>query len=212
MEEAPASANKFAVSLSSVKMYLRFLSISRIPPACVFRIERRTNFHCHARRDRMARRSWYIFRGTGRVLRRYRIADPWYFRESSAPRIRAIVSVSHGDPFRAAISRRESPFDRTDGDLSFRLLTAGSPEEWPRKCYPLECPSIPPLFISLSFFSRLGRVVENSLGEFGRVNSPCSRASTRNCFLVAGGKRTDGVAQCASPSRGKVFPRAGFWT
>lgn len=110
-----------------------------------------------------------------------------------------------GDPFRAAISRRESPFDRTDGDLSFRLLTAGSPEEWPRKCYPLECPSIPPLFISLSFFSRLGRVVENSLGGFGRVNSPCSRASTRNCFLVAGGKRTDGVAQCASPSREKSF-------
>lgn len=77
-----------------------------------------------------------------------------------------------GDPFRAAIPHRESLFDRTDGDLSFRLLTAGSPEEWPRKCYPLECPSIPPLFISLSFFSRLSRVVENSLGGFGRVNSP----------------------------------------
>jgi len=30
--EASAGANKFAVSLSSVKMYLRFLSISRIPP------------------------------------------------------------------------------------------------------------------------------------------------------------------------------------
>ncbi|KAL0132909.1 hypothetical protein PUN28_000561 [Cardiocondyla obscurior] len=29
-------ANKFAVSLSSVKMYFRFLSISRIPPVCVF--------------------------------------------------------------------------------------------------------------------------------------------------------------------------------
>lgn len=42
--------------------------------------------------------------------------------------------------------------------MSFRLLTTGSPEEWPRKCYPLKCPSIPldpSLFISLRFFSRL---------------------------------------------------------
>lgn len=211
MEEAPASANKFAVSLSSVKMYLRFLSISRIPPACLFRIERKTNFHCHARRDRMARRSWYIFRGTGRVLRRCRIADPWYFRESSAPRIRATVSVSHGW---RSIPRGDFASWITIWSDGWRFVVSFA-DRWIAGRMASEVPSARvsvdsvPIYLPQLFQSFPSRIVENSLGGFGRVNS---RASTRNCFLVAGGRRTDGVAQCASPSREIVFPRAGFWT
>lgn len=98
--------NKFVVSLSSVKMFFRFLSISRIPSAH-FRIKRKTNFHCHARRDRMARADRDTFFAGPDAHRSS------YFQDSLS------FGISVSDPFRAGSRRCESPFDRTTAICRF---------------------------------------------------------------------------------------------
>lgn len=143
-------------------------------PSAHFRIKRKTNFHCHARRDRMARADRDTF-----------LAQPDAHRSPD----RVTSKIRYPSASRLAI-HSASPWITVwsdDGDLSYRLLTTGSPEEWPRKCYPLKCPSIPldpPLFISLRFFSRLDESSRTCLLANSEKSGENSLAyiEYRNCF------------------------------
>jgi len=166
--EASASAQinsrgEFIVCENVLSIPLNFTNPSG---AAHFRIKRKTNFHCHARRDRMARRSWYISRET----RRAPIADCVTI-ESSFDSLSFGVSQlaihfatrSHRRESRLIRRRRRFVVSFADHQIAGRIASKVLPAG-------VSIDSIGPIPIYLpQVFQLPRRIVENLLaGEFRR--------------------------------------------